>query len=89
MEIYCHIATVTGWTFKIIDELDLNEISELYKYWNINPPQHLLMKAYIGYKSKDEKSNNENTEEFAKFLMNNFNGSQQKDESIGNRVRKI
>lgn len=50
--LYSLIATSTGWTFRHIDqELTLPEAMDLVTYWSDFPPQHILLRAWVGYES--------------------------------------
>jgi hypothetical protein len=46
----------TGWTWDYIgNNLDLPRLFSLYDYWKINPPSHLLLKAYVGYEHEEKR----------------------------------
>jgi hypothetical protein len=42
--------TATSLTFDQIDALPFPQVLAQCEYWADNPPAHLLLKAYVGYK---------------------------------------
>jgi hypothetical protein len=41
---------VTGWTLEYIGAMEFPDALELMSYWAEYPPEHLLLKGYVGYK---------------------------------------
>jgi hypothetical protein len=46
--IYAAIATATGWRFADIDELSLDDLADLWLYWQDYPPPHVTLMAALG-----------------------------------------
>jgi hypothetical protein len=44
------VATGTGWTYRVIDEMTIPEVCALLDYWRTSPPVHLLVAGLVGYK---------------------------------------
>ena len=45
--IYASIATATGYRFRDIDELSLDDIADLWMYWREHPPVHISVSAAL------------------------------------------
>lgn len=40
-----------GWSWdEAREQLDIPRLNALHAYWRHNPPMHVLLKAYVGYK---------------------------------------
>lgn len=51
---------MTGWTWEYIDKsMTLPRWESMCEYWKNNPPQHMLMAIYIGYKPEKPKPKND------------------------------
>jgi hypothetical protein len=48
-------ATGTGWRWPDLDALTLPQVDELMLYWKKQPPTHLLVATYMGYKGEAER----------------------------------
>lgn len=56
----------TGWTWDYVaDEIDIDQIIALNKYYAENPPTHLMIKAYLGI---GEKKKAEDEQDFGQFM---------------------
>ena len=53
-EIYGCLITVTGWSFREVENLPFRRALQLFKYWRISPPVHILMRMRYGYKAPTE-----------------------------------
>lgn len=40
---YARIATSTGWTFDVIDDLTFPDVFDLVRYWKEMPPAHVCL----------------------------------------------
>ena len=56
------MATATGWTYRVIDEMTLPEVRGLLDYWRTSPPLHILFKAYVGFKPTEPDEASEQLE---------------------------
>src|SRR6266550_1254732 len=50
--IYGLLATACGYSYPIIDAMTLWDVMELGEYWAENPPVHILVAAYLGFKGE-------------------------------------
>ena len=68
--IYGHLATATGWTLTEIGELTLWDVSDLFGYWQENPPTHVLVAAYLGLgRSKLSRNNSRGKDSFEELAQ--------------------
>lgn len=54
--IYVDLASAFGWTFKVIDEMTMPEVNEIYEEWKSSPPLHRAVLSYMGFKPKSNVS---------------------------------
>ena len=54
MELEGLFVTAAGWTVQQLDDTPWPRVMSIRDYWGENPPLHLLVKAYMGIKSKKE-----------------------------------
>jgi hypothetical protein len=40
----------------VAEDMDFVEADRLFQYWLKYPPQHLLLRAYVGYEGPDERA---------------------------------
>lgn len=46
-----HVCASLGWSWDVArEQLDIPRLKALNAYWDRNPPTHLLVKNYLGYK---------------------------------------
>ena len=45
------LVTATGWTVAELDRTPWPDVMDLLDYWAECPPLHLMVRAYMGYKS--------------------------------------
>jgi hypothetical protein len=49
--LYCHLIACTGWSWEYIDEsITLPRLYAMNAYWAKNPPVHLLLRQFFGYR---------------------------------------
>jgi hypothetical protein len=54
-ELYSHLIACTGWTWEYIDDhMTIPRLSAMTRYWNQNPPVHVLVAGYIGYEAPED-----------------------------------
>ena len=66
--------TSTGWTYPDIDEISYPDSIELVAYWIENPPTHVLLKNFMGYKNKKSQVKNTPSENELQNIVRAFNG---------------
>jgi hypothetical protein len=66
--LYAHLIACTGWTWEIIDGLDLPRVEAMMKYYVDHPPLHLMVAAYLGIESKDQPAKKIDNAEFFGML---------------------
>jgi hypothetical protein len=55
--------TCTGWTYSYVEEeLDMPLLVMLAEEWEENPPVHMLLAAFMGYKPKSKSRVNDPAE---------------------------
>lgn len=51
------MCTSLGWSWEAArEQLDIPRITALNAYWRVNPPTHVLVKAYLRYKPEASAS---------------------------------
>ena len=51
---YAHLIACTGWTWDIIDGLDMPRVEAMMKYYSDHPPLHLMVATYLGIEPKEK-----------------------------------
>jgi hypothetical protein len=52
------LATICGYTYPQIDQMEMPQVEELFTYWQSHPPLHVLAAHYLGFeppKSAEEQ----------------------------------
>jgi hypothetical protein len=57
------LATAAGYTLKEIDELTTDDTRKLFRYWQMNPPAHLILAAVHLKKRSDPEPLSGSTEQ--------------------------
>ena len=50
----CCLITATHWTIGEIEEAPFCDIVELFDYWMVKPPLHLMVANFLGYKPREK-----------------------------------
>jgi len=54
--------------------MTFSRLEAMNRYWDENPPIHLLIKSYMGYESKSKPMNDDASAEEMMVSMANFHG---------------